>query len=161
MAIKQTERQRWVARLGGYLLIPHELLHIVGFRLVGKRCEYRWGSAHVTPLEPMSRREQLVGMLFPFIVFALLFVICTILVGLIYGQGVRDGSFGLFIFGLIVMQILALYTGTTLVDLRRAYLLVFNKPWHSWTPFDIFFWPVVDWAEIRKRMASEKHDTQD
>jgi hypothetical protein len=27
----------------GYLLIPHELLHIVGYRLVGKRCLYHWG----------------------------------------------------------------------------------------------------------------------
>jgi hypothetical protein len=28
-------------RLGGYLLIPHELLHILGVWLVGKRCHYR------------------------------------------------------------------------------------------------------------------------
>ncbi len=36
-------QQPWLHRLGGYFLIPHELLHIVGYRLVGKQCRYEWG----------------------------------------------------------------------------------------------------------------------
>lgn len=141
------------------MLIPHELLHLAGFRLMSKRYQYRWGDSQITPLDPMSRWEQLVVTLFPFVVFAIAFVVCTVLVGLIYSQVLRGASFFWFIFGLVLMQVIALYAGTTLVDLRRAYLFIFDKPWHSWTPFDIFFWPVVDWTEVRKKVASD-HDKQ-
>jgi hypothetical protein len=160
--MEQAKQQRWWERLGGYLLIPHELLHILGFRLVGKRCNYRWGNNYVTPLGSMSRWERLVGMLFPFVVFAILFIIGAVWVGLAYGQAVREGSFFRFIFGLILLQIIALYAGSTLLDLRNAYLLIFNKPWQSWTPLDIFFWPIVDWTKVRERTPPpEDHDKQD
>ncbi len=54
------------------VLIPHELLHVLGYRLVGKRCLYRWGDDFVTPLGSIRRRERLVGALFPFGVFLIL-----------------------------------------------------------------------------------------
>ncbi len=57
-----------IDRLEGILSIPHELLHILGYRLVGKRCAYRWGDCRVTLLDPASRTERLIGGLFPFAV---------------------------------------------------------------------------------------------
>jgi hypothetical protein len=158
--MKQTTSPTWSTRLGGYLLIPHELLHLLGFRLVGKRCAYRWGQPHVTPLEPMARWQLMVGRLFPFIVFTLLFGGCTVLAGLAYGEARQSNSFFWFLFWLGLMQILALYAGTTLVDLRSAYLVFVNKPWHSQTPLDIFFWPVVNWEEVRRKALSEDEDAE-
>jgi hypothetical protein len=152
--------QAWFSRLGGYLLIPHELLHVLGFRLVGKRCTYRWGESYVTPLEPMSRWQLLVGRLFPFIVFTLLFIICVVLAGLAYQETRQGRSIFWFLIGLGMMQILALYAGTTLVDLRNAYLLIVNKPWYSKTPLDLFFWPIVDWDEIRDKIPLEDENAK-
>lgn len=160
--VTKSHSQTWSRRLGGYLLIPHELLHILGFRLVGKRCAYRWRQSHVTPLEPMSRWQLLVGRLFPFIVFTLLFIICTVLAGRAYQEVQQGSSIFWFLMGLGLMQILALHAGTTLVDLRNAYLLIVNKPWYSKTPLDLFFWPVVDWNEIRNKVPLEdKNAKQD
>lgn len=158
--MEQTEQRSWFSRLGGYLLIPHELLHLAGFRLVGKRCRYQWGKAYVTPLDPMSLGQRLIGMLLPFVVFTGLFVICTVLAGLAYPQPQQGGSLFWFIFWLILMQVMALYAGTTLLDLRRVYLLLVNKPWHSWTPFDLFFWPVVDWTEVRQKISSQENSDE-
>src|SRR5262245_59900989 len=128
--MKQTTSLAWSTRLGGYLLIPHELLHLVGFRLVGKRCAYRWEQSYVTPLEPMARWQLLVGRLFPFAIFTLLFVGCTVLAGLAYQEARQSHAFFWFLFWLGSMHIFALYAGTTLVDLRSAYLVLVNKPWH-------------------------------
>lgn len=159
--MKRTEPQGWPARLGGYLLIPHELLHLLGFRLVGKRCRYQWGQGYVTPIGPMSPWQQLIGRLLPFVVFTLAFIVCAVCAGLAYNRAGPGGSPGWFIFWLILMQVAAVYAGTTLVDLRRAYLLILNKPWHSWTPLDIFFWPVVDWAAVRKSSPLEESDAEE
>jgi hypothetical protein len=110
----------------------------------------------------MTRWQHLIGILFPFLVFAITFIVCTIWAGLAYEQVIQGASMIWFIFGLILMQITALYAGTTLVDLRKAYLLMVNKPWHSRTPLDIFFWPVVDWTDVRRASFSEvnKDDQQ-
>ncbi len=156
--MKSTKDQHWFTRLGGYLLIPHELLHVLGYRLVGKRCQYQWGNPYVTPVGPMSRGVQLTGMLFPFVVFFLLVTIFVILAGFASEQVVREGSFFWFIFWLGLSYIAGIYTGTTLGDLRRAYLLIFDKPWSSRTPFDFFFWPIVDWNDIRSQVASGEID---
>ncbi len=143
-------------RVEGYFLIPHELLHVVGYRMVGKTCRYRWGSRSVTPLGSITRRERLVGMLFPFGLFSIAFLGSTLLAGFTYGQALQNGSFFWFGFWLVSSLVMGLYAGTTIIDLRNAYLLLTDKPWHSWTPFDIFFWPVVDWNEIRDNLSLDK-----
>jgi hypothetical protein len=59
-------------KLGGYYLIPHELLHVLAYRLIGKPCHYDWGDYYVRPLAKRTRRERLFVLLFPFIVCWLL-----------------------------------------------------------------------------------------
>ena len=143
------QRQRDIS-LEGYLLIPHELLHLLGFWLVGARCEYRWGWPYVRPLEPLSRRQRLVGRLFPFVSFTLLVLICALLVPLVYIYALRGGSWLWVIVCLALLQVAILYAGTTLVDVRNAYLLLRNKPWSSRTPFDFFLWPFFDRDEAAR-----------
>ena len=158
--MRQIERRRRLTRLAGYLLIPHELLHLVGFRLVGQRCEYQWGQPYVTPIGSMKRQQDLVGMLFPFLIFFILVTIFAILAGLASNQVVREGRFFWFAFWLTLTHVAGIYAGTTIGDLRRAYLLLFNKPWYSWTPFDFCYWPIVDWDEIRTKVRTGEIDAK-
>ena len=152
--MKYTQSPQWPARIGGYLAIPHELLHIIGFRLVGQRCVYQWGQPHVTPLGSIPAWKRLVGRLFPFAVFLTLLIVFTILSGLAYSQALRSGSFFWFILWTSLAYVAGMYAGSTVGDLRRAYLLIFNKPWYSWTPFDFVYWPIVDWDKVREKVVS-------
>jgi hypothetical protein len=133
------ERRNWLTQLEGYLLIPHELLHLVGYKLVGKRCHYHWGNSYVTPIDPMTRNEKLVGLLFPLaaclMAWLLLFPLPFV---------------ALFIAGptwAIILTLLPVipfaYAFTAIGDLRRAYLLIYDYSPRQKTPFDFFFWPIL------------------
>ena len=60
--------KRFLQKLGGYYLIPHELLHVLAYRIIGKSCEYQWGSYHVQSSAKRTRREKLFILLFPTVV---------------------------------------------------------------------------------------------
>jgi hypothetical protein len=147
--MEQREYQTRTPSLGDYFLIPHELLHILGFWLVGKQCRYRWGNNYVTPIGPLTYREQLIGTLFPFFILSIIVVCSGILSGLAYQQSLHTGSLFWFGFWTGLTVVAGIYAGTAIIDLRKAYLLIVNKSWHSWTPFDFFFQPVINWDEIR------------
>lgn len=102
--------------MAGYLLIPHELLHLLGYRLVGKRCHYRWGDPFVTAPGPFSHRD-LVGMLFPFVSFVALFLAGGVLSAVAYGQALQTGSYGWFIVWTMLAFITGIYAGTAIGDL--------------------------------------------
>ncbi len=128
-----------ITRIEGYLLIPHEMLHVIGYRLVGKRCTYRWGDNRVTPIDPLTRGERLVGLLFPFIVCmaAWLFLLPLPVVAFFYG-----GLIWAMIF-ITLSGLLLLYASASIGDLRQAYLLVYKKQPQAKTPLDFLFWPVL------------------
>jgi len=52
-------------KLGGYYLIPHELLHVLAYRLIDKPCQYRWGDHQVVSSAPKTRSERLFVLLLP------------------------------------------------------------------------------------------------
>jgi len=158
--MRHSQQNSSIKQLVGYLAIPHELLHVAGYRLAGQRCRYQWGELYVVPVGPMKLGARLMGILFPFAVFSLLFLMCAGLSGLAYAQSLRSSIYDGFTFWLIMGHITGLYACTAIGDLRQAYLLIVNKPWYSWTPFDIFYWPFVDWSEVRKRVLQEKHDQE-
>jgi hypothetical protein len=139
-------------RIEGYLLIPHELLHVLAHRLINKRCQYRVGDRCVKPTEPLSFKEELFTLVLPFAVFLLVALGLTIIIPFIAKYKNLFWIFSLF----TILQMSLLYLFTTLIDVRKAYLLIRNKPWQTWTPFDIFFWPAVSWDEIRKRRRQSK-----
>lgn len=133
---------KWSAysKLEGFLLVPHELLHLVGYRLVGKRCRYHLGDPFVTPLGQLKRRERLVGLLFPFAVFVTLFFLLAIVSGLMpiifeaSPELARRWGLSLGVLSLIAGG----YVCTTVGDLRQAYRIYFDKDVGSQTPFDVF-----------------------
>lgn len=67
MTTQSTTWQRLI-RLEGYLLIPHELLHVAAHRLIGRAYTYKWGDTGVDKREPCTWREDLFCLLFPLIV---------------------------------------------------------------------------------------------
>jgi len=52
----------------GYLLIPHELLHVFAHWLIGKRCSYRLGDNHVKHVDPCTTNQYIFCLLFPFLI---------------------------------------------------------------------------------------------
>jgi len=62
--------QQHLHKLGGYYAIPHELLHVLAYRLINKPCRYRLGDYSVYPLafEQETRSEKLFVSLLPFTV---------------------------------------------------------------------------------------------
>ena len=133
-----------IARIEGYLLIPHELLHVLGYRLVGKHCLYQWGKRYVTTVDPMTRNEELVGLLFPFAVCMAIWLILLPVPFVALFFGGLAWAVGLS----ILFSVPFIYAFASIGDLRQAYLLILNKPKGSLTPFDFFFWPVM--AEYRE-----------
>jgi hypothetical protein len=58
----------WLDRLEGWLAVPHELLHVAAYRLLGKRCRYTPGSPSVSRAEPLTVQERLFVLLLPTLV---------------------------------------------------------------------------------------------
>jgi hypothetical protein len=122
----------------GYLLIPHELLHVAAYRLIGKPCRYVWGRTWVRGLVPLSRRERLFVLLFPLVATlatslglyavsfaALLYVIMPQLSAPVrsYWQDVPLWHFGLMMLALLCMA----YGGSTAtLDLVATRRLLFR-----------------------------------
>lgn len=59
------QRRHLLNRIEGILLIPHELLHVIAFRLIGKRCQYSWGDVRVSVVEPLTYVEHLFTLALP------------------------------------------------------------------------------------------------
>jgi hypothetical protein len=59
--------QQFIHTLRGYYLIPHELLHVLAYWLIGKPCEYRWGQPYVRPLAKRTKEQRLFVLLLPFV----------------------------------------------------------------------------------------------
>ena len=55
-------------KLDGYLAIPHELMHVVAYRMIGKRCAYQLGEHAVTALEDRTLGQRLFCLLFPLLI---------------------------------------------------------------------------------------------
>lgn len=62
-------------KLDGYLVIPHELLHVLAYRLIGKRCAYRLGDHVVNSLEERTFTQRLFCLLFPLLINGLAVVL--------------------------------------------------------------------------------------
>lgn len=55
-------------KIDAYLAIPHELLHKLAYRFIGKQCRYQIGDHFVQPLEPRTLGEKLFVLLFPLLI---------------------------------------------------------------------------------------------
>jgi len=62
-------------KLHTYLYLPYQRLRILGYRLAGKRCQVARDTLAVTPIGPLTRRQHLLGLLFPVVIFCLVFLL--------------------------------------------------------------------------------------
>ena len=119
-------------KLKGYYAIPHELLHVLAFRIISKPCQYQWGDLSVKPLAPETRYERLFVSLLPFAVLfgaALFFILTWQTLAMFinqqpeqYGDYLPWSFILLFIGGLFL-----LYSTTSADDLINSYVLLFDK----------------------------------
>ena len=128
-------------KLGGYYLIPHELLHVLAYWIIGKRCFYQWGDWKVKSLQPKTRREKLFVLLFPITVcwiIGILFHIFWLLLVILSGlprEYILEGSGTHFL--LLILGILPIfYTHTVGKDLLDAYgwLFIYKAEYDSDKP---------------------------
>jgi len=68
MMNSQQDSRSLLYKVGGYYLIPHELLHVLAYRFIGKPCYYEWGDYQVSCPADRSRQEKLFVLLFPTVV---------------------------------------------------------------------------------------------
>jgi len=121
-------------KLGGYYLIPHELLHVLAFRIIGKPCEYQWGNDYVRPLARETKRERIFVSLFPFAVimglglfFGLLWVSSAFFIKIRPERYFIDGPTWHVIF-FIISTLFFFYASSAGGDIISSVgILVFNK----------------------------------
>lgn len=120
-------------KLGGYYLIPHELLHVLAYRLIGKPCAYEWGDYRVRPLRQRTWGEKVFVLLFPFIVclvlgfiFGLLWLLSAFFIEIPSDRYFIDGPTWHFVFP-ILATLFIFYSGASYGDIIIAYRLLFRK----------------------------------
>jgi hypothetical protein len=114
-------------KLEGYYLIPHELLHVLAYRLIGKPCDYRWGDHQVHGTAAKSRGERIFVLLLPFVTcwaFALFFHWLWVVLALSAQMPPeqyfsQEGPYWHFIFPAIA-TLFILYSGTAYRDIRSV-----------------------------------------
>lgn len=118
-------------KLLGYYAVPHELLHVLAYRIIGKPCRYQWGDYRAQSLAPKNRREKLFVLLFPFLVcwgmgllFGSLWLLSALFVKIPPDRYFIDGPTWHLIF-LILGALFVLYSGTAHKDLIDAYAWLF------------------------------------
>ena len=125
-------------KIDGYLAIPHELLHVLAYRLIGKKCRYRLGEHSVQALEPRTFGERVFVLLFPLfiiggtaLVLYLLWLISYALIGFppspISYLSVAPLWHKLLWVGSIILM---LYSGSSVMDIVMTVQLLVKKLRH-------------------------------
>lgn len=125
------EKPTILYKLGGYYLMPHELLHVLAYWMLGKPCYYKWGDYCVKPLEKMRRNERLFTSLFPFMVcfggglfFHLLWVLSAFFITSSPERYFAEPTWHIIF--LVVGILLIFYSSTAHGDLINSYHLLFT-----------------------------------
>ena len=122
--------KHFLYKLGGYYLIPHELLHVFAYRIIGKSCQYKWGDYHVQSSAERTRGEKLFVLLFPTVIclvfggfFHFLWLMTAFFIKIPPEQYFIDGPTWHFVFPLMAF-IFILYSGNGYGDVINAYRLL-------------------------------------
>ena len=71
MGTSESSKQRWdkiIRAVAGVFALPVIPLYMLSYRLMGKRCSYRWGETDVRPLDHLTENQYLFTRLFPALV---------------------------------------------------------------------------------------------
>jgi hypothetical protein len=117
-------------KLGGYYLIPHELLHVLAYRLIGKPYHYRLGDWRVTSLANKTEQERIFVLVLPFVIcvtLGLFFHFAWIILALSYHTSLREYLLNVPKWHLIfhvLANLCILYSGTAYRDIRTAWRIL-------------------------------------
>jgi hypothetical protein len=126
-------------KLGGYYLIPHELLHVLAYRMISKPYHYQWGDYRVSSPASLSRGELLFVLLLPvgvcWVVGLFLHSLWLILVlseWMPLERYILEGPRWHHVFS-VIASLFILYSGTGYKDIRVVLRILFreNKPYRS------------------------------
>jgi hypothetical protein len=136
-----------ILKLFSLISIPHELLHVLAFRLIDKPYHYQLGDLAVKPIDPLTKRERLFVTLLPFGVTFLLYII------LFAGALFVANKIPLLaiILGNLTIPV-GLYVFFSLEDLRQAWRLITGG---EQTPFDFIF--QINQLGLQSARASTRH----
>jgi hypothetical protein len=130
---QQSGFQTFLRKLGGYYLVPHELLHVLAYRIIGKPCHYEWGDYRVQSSAPKTQGERLFILLLPVVVCLILsFFFHFVWVALALSARMSLGEYILtaprwhFVFHGLA-NVFMLYSGTAYRDVRRALQILFGQ----------------------------------
>lgn len=115
-----------VDKIHALLLIPYQLLQLIGYRLAGVQCRYEFGSFGVEPRGQATYTQHLVGKFFPTVII-FLGLILQIATG-VYLARMYQASipFIPLLFVLLSTPPLALYLHYARFDLRQK-VQIFNS----------------------------------
>jgi len=120
-------------KLGGYFLIPHELLHVLAYRIIGKPYYYQWGDYRVRSLAKKTQAEAIFVLLLPFVTcwiigffFGVLWLLSAFFITIPPERYFIDGPTWHLIFPIIGI-LLIFYSGTAHRDLIAAYYILSGK----------------------------------
>ena len=65
MLVQRLHKAERLNRLATYLYIPYQFLQILGYRLVGKRCNYEWRKYRPEPIGPTVPLQHFFALIFP------------------------------------------------------------------------------------------------
>jgi hypothetical protein len=68
MLVQRLNKAERLNRWATYLYVPYQFLQIVGYRLVGKHCDYQWRKYRPEPIEPATPLQHFIALIFPPIV---------------------------------------------------------------------------------------------
>ena len=74
MLLHRLHKAEVLNQIVSYLYVPYQFLQLMGYRLVGKQCDYKWRTYRPEPTGPTSRTRHSIALLFP------TFVCCVILI---------------------------------------------------------------------------------
>ncbi len=129
MQTQQTTHKRFY-KLEGYYLIPHELLHVLAYRLLDKACFYQWGDHQVKSTAKQTQGERLFILLLPTLLCWGLALLFYLIWGLLAFSAhmppeiyfVAAPKWHWLFAGIAVLLII--YSGTGYRDIRRAWQIL-------------------------------------
>jgi len=129
----QLANKTQVEKISDYYLIPHELLHVLAYRLIRKPCHYAWGEQRVHSLATLTRSERIFVLLLPVSVFfglSLLFHVAWIALAFTAHKFLIEyfvsAPWWHFVFH-ILANLCMIYCGTAYRDVRRVIHLLFSE----------------------------------
>jgi hypothetical protein len=129
----QSVSRAFFHKFGGYYLIPHELLHVLAYRIIGQPYHYEWGDYRVQSPAQITQRERLFVLLLPVgvcLTLSFFFHFVWIALALSAQMSLAEYIFAApkwhFVFH-ILANLCMLYSGTAYRDVRRAIDILFSQ----------------------------------